>query len=237
MRNQTSFTVILFFIGFMLAVQFNTVQQPDAGRDTRETWEIQQAIAEERAAHSAYLAEIEALHATVDAYTSSSTADSKDILEETVSQLQTRAGLERYEGAGVAIVLEPAPELVIVGNDAVKLQPRTLYRLVNELYRYGGESIEIAGERLVQTSAIRYINDVLTVNSEPLVGPPYTINVATASLAQAQQLIQRLQVSPVLEALYVDGFSFTFEQPSERIVLQPYTRKLPTDELNEQGGM
>lgn len=233
MRNQISFTVILFFIGFMLAVQFNTVQQPNEVRDTRETWEIRQEIATARAEHLAYLAEIDALHRTIDAYTSNSTADSKAVLEHTVEQLRIQAGLTSYEGPGVVLVVEPAAEAMLIGEEAVQLQPRTLYRFVNELYRYGAQSIDIAGERLVQTSAIRYINGAITVNSEPLVGPPFTITVATTSIAQAEQLVDRLQVSPLLEALYVEGFHVTFQQPHNNVVLQSYTRQLPTDALHE----
>ena len=37
------FTIILLIVGFMLAVQYNTVQNPET-RDTRDIWAIRQEL-------------------------------------------------------------------------------------------------------------------------------------------------------------------------------------------------
>ena len=37
------FTIILLIVGFMLAVQYNTVQNPET-RDTRDVWAIRQEL-------------------------------------------------------------------------------------------------------------------------------------------------------------------------------------------------
>ena len=41
------FTLILLVVGFMLAVQYNTVQNPET-RDTRDIWAIRQELAKEK---------------------------------------------------------------------------------------------------------------------------------------------------------------------------------------------
>ena len=53
-RNQYKFTVVLLMVGFMVAVQYNTVKKPEE-RDTRDIWAIRKNLAAEKKLHSELL--------------------------------------------------------------------------------------------------------------------------------------------------------------------------------------
>ena len=55
MKNKyISITIVSFIIGFMLFVQYNTVQNPTI-RDTKNIWEIRNELSEELKTHSQLL--------------------------------------------------------------------------------------------------------------------------------------------------------------------------------------
>lgn len=234
MAKKTSFTLILCLIGFMLAVQYNTVQQPNESRDTRDVWEIRQELAVERERHSMYLAHIERDTKTIEQYKSESVDDAEEVLRRTLSQLQQQAGISAYEGPGVTIQVEPAPEAALLGLEASHVSPALLLRFVNDIYRYKGKSIAIAGERLVYTTAIRTIAEQTTINSRPIPKPPFAIQVATANLEDAQYLANRLKSSTILDAFYIDNIAIIVEEPHERVVLPAFDGDMYTSILQEQ---
>ena len=60
-------TIISFIIGFMLAVQYNTVQNPEK-QETIDVWEIRQDLSDEQKRHSQLLTEIRQAQDTVSKY-------------------------------------------------------------------------------------------------------------------------------------------------------------------------
>lgn len=216
------FTALFCLFGFLVAVQYNTVHTPQEVRDTRETWEIRQALAEEREQHSAYLERIEQQTALLTQYKRATTDETTQVLMETVTQLEQLAGLTPYNGPGITVHITPAEEAVALGLEASHIPVPTLQRFVNDMYRYGARSIDIAGERLIAISAIRTIGDVTTVNSRAIQKPPLTIQIATTTLEEAETLRQRLVVSTAVESLYIDNLTVQIDAPSQNTTLAPY---------------
>ena len=92
MRNQLKFTIVLLIIGFMAAVQYNTVQNPKE-RDTRDIWAIRHELATEKQLHSELLSEIRELDKTIYTYESLEDENTGLALMETVDKLYQQAGM------------------------------------------------------------------------------------------------------------------------------------------------
>ena len=61
------FSLILFIIGLMTAIQYNTLNEPNS-RDTRDVWEVRQELSREKQLHSELLSEIGLLSETLSKY-------------------------------------------------------------------------------------------------------------------------------------------------------------------------
>lgn len=81
------FTIVLLIIGFMLAIQFNTVQNPET-RDTRDIWAIRQELSKETETHSELLSEIYVLDQTILKYGNMVSESAELALQDTVEQLK-----------------------------------------------------------------------------------------------------------------------------------------------------
>ncbi|WHT46951.1 hypothetical protein QNH10_11370 [Sporosarcina thermotolerans] len=85
------FTMVLLLIGFMIAIQYNSVKNPKI-RDTRDIWAIRQELAEEKKLHSELLSEIRDLDKTISTYKSLSESSAGQALNDTVDKLNRKAG-------------------------------------------------------------------------------------------------------------------------------------------------
>ena len=173
-------TIISFIIGFMLAVQYNTVQNPEK-QETVDVWEIRQDLSDEQKRHSQLLTEIRQAKDTVRKYEDEELDNPEAILAQTVSQLKEVAGVKRVTGPGIVLTISPSLEAMEFGYEINEIPPSLLIRLVNDIYRYKGHYVEIGGQRLIHSSAIRDINGKTTVGSVPLGKTAIEIKVITAT--------------------------------------------------------
>lgn len=223
---------MLFIIGLMIAVQYNTIKQP-AERDTRDIWAIREELAEEKQRHSALLAEIRSLNEVVGRYEQSEKANLQSALNETLNRLKLQAGLKEITGPGVILRVEPAPELVEMGYEIKEISPDLLTQLLNALFKNNAASVSIDGNRVVQTTAIRDINGKTTVNSVPLSSPPFEIYVGTSSIKEAQKMYNSLQASTFIDSFYLDNFNLMIEEPTDHLTLPAFDQPLTNDYLTE----
>lgn len=110
------FTMILFVIGLMTAIQFNTINEPNS-RDTRDVWEIRQELSREKQLHSELLSEIGTLDDTLAKYQEASNDSPEQALKETVEVLRKEAGLTQITGPGLQVHIEPSQEAIITGQN------------------------------------------------------------------------------------------------------------------------
>ncbi|PSL24830.1 uncharacterized protein YlxW (UPF0749 family) [Planomicrobium soli] len=229
------FSIILFIIGLMMAVQYNTVNEPDS-RDTRDVWAIRQELSVEKKRHSELLSEIGQLDNTLDKYEAASEESPEQALKETVEELRSLAGLTETTGPGFEVVIEPSPEAVAFGQTIEGISPDLLIRFLNSINSFNNLEMSIDGNRLVNTSAIRDINGKTTVNTKPVQTPPFTVKIVAGTMEDAEKLSNYLLSSPLLDDFYIDDLAVTVSEIKEDMVIEAYDGKISNQYLKDTGG-
>lgn len=212
-------TIVSFIIGFMLFVQYNTVQNPTV-RDTKDIWEIRSELAEEQQRHSNLLNSIRSVNETISKYEDDNLTSPQQILEGTVDELQIQVGGKSVSGPGLIIDIEPSKEVVYFGYEVESIPPMLLIRLVNELNRNNAAYIEIGGQRITLWSAIRDINRETTINGQALGKASTQIKVITKSEEQAQKLYNYLLASSISDNFYIDNLNFNVNEVEENLTIE-----------------
>lgn len=215
-KMYRNITIISFIIGFMLAVQYNTVQNPTE-RNTVDIWEIRQQLSAEQERQSELLTAISSLSETVNKYEDAEFNNPEMLLQETVDSLKASAGILPISGPGVTLTIEPSLELMSFGYEIKPISPQLLIRLINDLYRYNAQAIEIDNKRVFFNSAIREINGKTTINSEPIEETNIEINVITATNEQAEKLKNHLLASSFPDEFYIDNLELTIHEAEQNI--------------------
>ncbi|WP_339288912.1 DUF881 domain-containing protein [Ureibacillus sp. FSL K6-0786] len=228
-------TIISFIVGLMIAVQYNTIQKPES-RDTRDIWEIRQELSEEKKVHSELLNEIVSLKKIAAEYEDANIEEQGKVLQSTVDNLKKRVGLTKVVGPGVHLNIRPAEELILSGYKVEPISPDLLIRLVNEIYRYNGLYIEIDGQRIVHTTAIRDINGKTTVNSVPISNSNVDIYIITENFEQAEKLHSYLYASTFQDDFYLDNLKLTIHPAKEEITIDAYDGDLTNTYLLKSEG-
>lgn len=211
MERKWIFTIVVFIIGFMLAIQFKTTQEPVV-RDTRDIRELRQEIEQERERERYLTNEINKAQELIAQYSSPQNSDQNhltDVLDQQISDLRVEAGLTEVSGSGVILTIEPfyderAPHLM-----RRTPSPERFRYLVNELNVYGATHIAVADERLITTSAFRDVNGITHLNYRRLPPTPLKVKVLTDD---PERLANRMIVSESVEYFEIDGFTLTVEQ-------------------------
>ncbi|NME05242.1 DUF881 domain-containing protein [Psychrobacillus sp. BL-248-WT-3] len=229
------FTIILLIVGFMIAIQYNTVKQPET-RDTRDVWEIRQELATETQLHSELLSEVRLLEETVGKYDNMVNESPEIALNETVKQLKQDIGIADFKGPGLTITIEPSLESMMVGEQIEEISPDLLIRLINEINRFKAEAVEVDGKRIVYSSAIRDVNGRTTVNNLTIKKAPFTIKIGTLILEDAKKMYNQLQASPIGDNFYIDNLRLTIGEPEDEVTIQAFDQSVNMEFLQEVPG-
>ena len=232
-KMYRNITMISFIIGFMLAVQYNTVQSP-AERNTVDIWEIRQQLSVEQERHSELLTAISDLSDTVSKYEDAEFNNPEILLEQTVDNLKERAGILPTSGPGLTLTIEPSQELMNFGYEIKPVSPELLIRLINDLYRSNAQTIEIDGKRLTYNTAIRDINGKTTINSEPIGETNLEINVITPTYEQAEKLKNHLLASSFQDEFYIDNLVLTIHEAEKNVRINSVVTVQKSNYLSEK---
>lgn len=217
-KTTWHFTFVSLIIGFMLAVQFQTSNEPTV-RDTRDIWEIRQELKKEQELHEQLLTEIRKYEETLEKYEQQREESKGAILRQTVEELKKEAGLTEVVGEGVVLYVEQMYDESYVGPVTDTVSADLLRRLINELNMYGAEHISIADQRIVNTTVIRDINGVTKVDAHPLRFFPIEVKVIAAD---AEKLYNRLKASTIADDFALENLQLTISEPQQRVVIPPY---------------
>ena len=234
-KTTIHITLISLIIGFMLAVQYNTVQSPEK-RETTDIWEIRQDLSDEKIRHSELLTKIQQAQETVRQYEDEELDNPEAILDQTVNQLQASAGVRKVSGPGLILNISPSQELMDFGYDIEEISPQLLIRLVNEIYRYKGQYIEIGGQRLVHSTAIRDINGKTMVNGVAIGKVDVEIKVVTETEEEASKLYNYLLASSFMDEFFIDNMLLTIEEPQSFITVDATDVEIRSTYLTEYKG-
>lgn len=203
-KKYVNITIVSFIIGFMLFVQYNTVQNPTE-RDTKDIWEIRNELSEEQKRHSTLLSSINELNEKIKQYEDGSNQDAEQILQQTITELQQQSGILPVTGPGFTIDIKPSADVIQFGYEVEAIPPMLLTRLINELNRNGANHIEIGNERLTFWTAIRDINGNTTVNGRSLRKSNTEIRIVTDSYEQAKKLYNYILSSSLMDEFFIDN--------------------------------
>ncbi|WP_144509357.1 DUF881 domain-containing protein [Bacillus sp. FJAT-22090] len=229
------FTIILLIVGFMLAVQYNTVQNPEM-RDTRDIWAIRQELAKEAELHSELLSEVRTLELTIGKYKNMMNDSPEIALNDTVELLKKEIGLEDFNGPGLTINVEPSLESIAIGQSIDGISPDLLIRLINEINRFKARVVDIDGKRIIYSSAIRDVNGKTTVNNLAIRNAPFTIKIGTSSFEDAKKMYNQLEASAIGDDFYIDNLRLEIGDPVNNLSISGYDQSVNKQFLQEIPG-
>ncbi|HZG70834.1 MAG TPA: DUF881 domain-containing protein [Chondromyces sp.] len=228
-RIAVQFTVITFIIGFMLSVQYQSVNSKDS-RDTRSTWDLRAELTSEKEIQSNLLNEIRSTEEKVDKYETKSQEAGEEALRETLNELKEEAGLTDISGPGIILHIQPAEESILLGEELHSISPEMLKRLVNELNRYGAMHISINDQRIVNHTVIRDINGKTKVNGVTIDSGEIEIKAATDSKMAAEKMFNYMQVSPITDEFFIEGYRVAASKP-EQVTILAYDQTIRINNL------
>lgn len=226
------FTLILLIVGFMTAVQYNSMKTPEQ-RDTRDIWTIRHELSTEKQFHSELLSEIRELDKTIKTYKSLDDENTGRALTETVDKLYRQAGMTDVEGPGIIIEIRPSAESVALGIPIADISPDLLTRFINEVNRYNGFILEIDGKRFTTLSSIRDINGSTTVNGLNVSTPPFTLKIISPSEKENEKMYNYLASSPIHDDFYLDNLLLDISKQNTPIKIRGFPEKFYNQFLEE----
>jgi uncharacterized protein YlxW (UPF0749 family) len=221
-KKNISFVVITLIIGFMIAIQFQTVKKP-VERDTRDIWQLREALLKEKGLQTNLLKEIRSNDEKLDSYESKKKQSKEETLKNTLQELKVEAGMTEVTGPGIILKIEPVMENIKLGEPIIKIiSPDLLKRLINELNMYEAKVISIDGQRVINTTVIRDINSDTKIDGHTIKSLPIEVKVIAETRQKAEKLYNRMQGSKSTEEFFIDNLRLTISPPSENITIPAY---------------
>jgi uncharacterized protein YlxW (UPF0749 family) len=240
-KKNISFIVISAVVGFMIAIQFQTVKKP-VERDTRDIWQIREALLEEKELQSSLLNEISSIEEKLSAYESKRKQSKEQALRDTLQELKAEAGMTEVNGPGIILHIKPVLEGIQTGVPITNgVSPELLKRLLNELNMYDAKYVSVDGQRIINTTVIRDINNETKIDGHPLTSLPIEIKVAVDTIVTAEKLSNQMKASKATEEFFIDNLRLTVSDAKPEISVPAYEnpiriRYLESVKANEGGG-
>ncbi|MFT8320774.1 MAG: DUF881 domain-containing protein [Bacillus sp. (in: firmicutes)] len=240
-KKLFTMTIITLIIGFMIAVQFRTVKEPEL-RDTRDSWQLREDMLKEKEMELKLLEEIRSTNDKLEKYKNDQLRSKEQVLQGTIAELKEEIGLIESSGPGLVILIEPVNEEILLGEEPGKITADLLRRLINELNMYGAKEIAINEQRLINTTSIRDINNVTKIDGYPLDNHPIKLKIITENMENAEKLYNRMKVSKSADEFFVYNLLLTIKKPAKKIKVPAYQNTIairfikPVKEDTEGGG-
>ncbi|HAQ08636.1 MAG TPA: NgoFVII family restriction endonuclease [Bacillus bacterium] len=219
--KNLSFSLIAAIIGLMVAIQFQTVREPEV-RDTRDTWQLREDLLKEKEIQSKLLLEIRSNEEKIAKYETERQQSKEEVLRGTLEELKNEAGLTDVTGPGITLSIAPAFNLIVEGGNPPSISPYMLKRLLNELNMYGAQHVSVDGERVINTTVIRDINRETKINGHSLNRFPVEIKIIVENAQIAEKLYNRMKVSTVADDFFIDNLEVKVNRPKNDIVIPAY---------------
>ncbi|MGJ9381323.1 DUF881 domain-containing protein [Salipaludibacillus sp. CF4.18] len=175
-NRMTIFACVTIIIGFMVAVQFQAVSEPE-NREGRNMAELRQDLVAEKEKQQRLNEELERQREIL--YQLEQTEDVEEVMGDVITELQEQAGLTEVSGPGIILKIDVAFDVDYEGGAIRSVPPYLVRLLINELNIQGATHIAIDMQRYVATTAIREANGRTLVNGSWLSHFPLEIKVVT----------------------------------------------------------
>jgi uncharacterized protein YlxW (UPF0749 family) len=239
-KNNLSFIVISAVIGFMIAIQFQSVKEP-VERDTRDLWQLREALLKEKEVQSKLVSEIRSIEEKLLAYESKQKQSKEQALRDTIKELKIEAGLTAVKVPGLSLRIEPIMEEIQIGEPISKdVSPELLKRLLNELNMYDAAYVSVDGQRVINTTVIRDINNETKIDGHALSSLPIEVKVGVDNLVTAEKLYNRIKASKATEEFFTENLKLIISEPTSEVTIPAYDnpiriRYLESLKANEGG--
>lgn len=211
LRYKILFSIIFASVGFMIAIQFQSTQNPEK-RDTRDLWEVRTELQKQQKVQQQLYNKIIELDEMIARYEGQNQKEKVDTLKESIKELKRKAGLTDVKGEGIVIHVTPIFQNISSEQVYPTVSPGLLHRLINELNTYGASDIAISNERITNISPIRDVNGHTYVNNHPLPQLPIKIEVISEN---ASRLLNYMQVSQSKEDFAIENMELEISQKEE----------------------
>ncbi|RDU38973.1 NgoFVII family restriction endonuclease [Neobacillus piezotolerans] len=207
----------------MIAIQFQTIKEPVDERDTRDIWQLRQDILKEKKLQSELLGEIRSTEDKIAGYETKRQNGKEKVLQETLEELKTEAGLTKVTGPGIILKIEPVYEEVLIGDPiSTTVTPDLLKRLTNELNMYEAKQISIDGQRIINSTVIREISSETRIDGHRLSALPIEIKVVVDNVQAAEKLSNRMKASQSMEEFFIENLRLTVSDPIQEVNIEAY---------------
>ncbi len=217
----------------LLAVLLTTSAQSPPPADARigQRVELVELIQAEEARAAALQRQVEELAADLAALEDDITAETAETaaMREQLEELAVPAGLTPVRGPGISVILRDASMSVPADGDPndYVIHEEDLQAVINALWASGAEAVAVNGHRIVATTAIRCVGNVLLLHGNTY-SPPYEI-VAIGDDAELVAGLQRDEaVQRFARAVRDYKLGFDVERADEALTLPAYEGSLAT---------
>lgn len=210
---------------------FVTTSLNAGGLDLRESsvTDLDHVVRQERERVEDMAARIERLEAEVNAL--SEAVDDRDVrqLQRQAAALQEPAGFTAVHGPGLTVTLDDVPreerQAVLdaypkLFADALVIHQQDIQAVVNALWAGGAEAMTIKDVRIISTTGIRCVGNVVILHGVPY-SPPYTIRAIGDPDALRASLASNEYVGNVAESSRLIGIGYEVEE-NDDLEMPPY---------------
>ncbi|MGY1740434.1 MULTISPECIES: DUF881 domain-containing protein [unclassified Blastococcus] len=235
--RRTAWAALVPVVALAAGLLFATSGQTARGTDLRggEVLELSGLIAQRRAALAEQTAEAADLQAQIDRLTDDVAAQNGEVgaQQSEGDGLTLSAGMVPLTGPGLRIVLDDAPRRPDgslprgARPDDVVIHQSDVQAVVNALWAGGADGVAIMDQRLIATSAVRCVGNVLLLEGRTY-SPPFQI----AAVGDAEAFLNQLAASPQVGVFQeaVAAFGLTFSVRRAETVALPAHSGIPTME-------
>lgn len=221
--TRAAFAVALGLLAAMLVASART-PPPALGDRVGQRVRMVELINAEQARNDDLAASVEQLTGRVAALEREVGAETEEVvgLQEQVDQLAAPAGLTPLAGPGLAVTLTDSTDRPPDGEDVndYVIHEDDLQAVINALWAGGAEALAVNGDRILATTAIRCVGNVLLLHGRTH-SPPYTIE----AVGDREELLAALARDPGVErfAQAVQQFKLGYEvEDADELLLAAY---------------
>lgn len=169
-KGRIEITIICMIIGIMLITQIKSIQNLGGLVNTQRAEQLFIELNDVNKENDKLQERINELEENLNNYEVQAGEDNtyvEKLLKE-VNELKDLAGFTDLVGPGVIITLDDKPD---DDYNAFQWDSSSLLLLVNELNAAGADAISINGERIVNSTSIRYAGNNITINGKKTTYP------------------------------------------------------------------
>jgi uncharacterized protein YlxW (UPF0749 family) len=233
-RRPSAWAVLVPVVALAAGLLFATSERTAQGTDLRggEVIQLSGLIEQRNAAIAQQQAELAGIQRQVQHLTQQAASRDGAVAsaQATGDAGATSAGLIALTGPGLEITLDDAPTRTDgslpadARPDDLVIHQSDVQAVVNAVWAAGADGVAVMNQRLVATSAVRCVGNVLLLQGRTY-SPPFVITAVGSGAAVRAQLAASQQVAILQQA--VDAFGLTFTVRSRpQVTLPKYTGSL-----------